>query len=90
MTASARQNVRLGRRRLVLAEACPQRPVPSWPEVDPCDLRKAEQQYLERKRRELAYTNMRNDFPFRPARRYGESDPADIFYPDIQSPSRKG
>lgn len=85
MTASAKQNVRPGRRRLVLAQACPQRPRPSCPEVDYWDLRKAEEQYLERKRRELAYTNMRNDFPFRPARRPGEPDPADIFYPDIQS-----
>ena len=85
MTAAARQAVRKGRPRIVLAQACPQKPTPSFPEVHGGHLKEAEAKYLERKTRELAFTNMRNDFPYRPARRHGEPDQEDIFYPDIQS-----
>lgn len=85
MTAFIAHSVRKGRPRIVLAQACPQKPVPKRPEVPGGLLNEAERKYLERKARELAFTNMRNDFPYRPARRHGELDPADIFYPDIQS-----
>lgn len=85
MTSSAAQPARRGRPRIVLSQACPKRPVPVPPEVDLGDLKRAERTFLERKVRELAYTNMRNDFPFRPARRHGDPEPGDIFYPNIQA-----
>lgn len=85
MTVAPAPSVRRGRPRIDLATACPQQPVPARPEVHGWHLKEAEEQYLDRKARELAFTNMRNDFPYRPARRQGELDAHDIFYPDIQS-----
>jgi hypothetical protein len=85
MSQTAQPNARRGRPRIVLAQACPQQAVPIPAEVDGWQLREAEKEYLKRKRRELDFANMRNEFPYRPARRNGDPDPGDIFYPDVQS-----
>lgn len=85
MTAAPKHRVRRGRPRLDLATACPTQPMPARPQVNGTHLIQAEAQYLERKERELAFTNLRNDFPYRPARRSEEMGAHDIFYPDIQS-----
>lgn len=85
MTLLDRPTTGRGRPRIVLAQACPQKPAPPRPKVHGWHLQQAEKEYLARKELELAFTNMHNAFPYRPPRRHGEPATADIFYPNIQS-----
>lgn len=78
---------RRGRPRKVLAELCPQQPVPAQPEVHKTTLKWAEQRYLERKKIELWFTNQHYEImrEKRARANFGELEPLVLQYPHIQA-----